>query len=145
MPAQESMSQALALPVAARHAATIQNTTGDSGGLDMRKFRRAIFFCSVGTNASSASVIFKLQESTDDVTYTDVTGGATAAVTAANQQFTLEVRADQLTKRYVRCRCTESANQVCTMSIMALGCDAIAKPGGKGRTEAASVAERLVV
>lgn len=141
----ENMSQQLGLAAAPRHAATINNTTGDTGGVDMRLFERVIFFFSVGTNGSSASLVFKLQESTDDVTYTDITGGATAAITAANKCGSLEVRSDQLTKRYVRCRCTESATQTATVATIALGCEARHKPGGKGATETATVAERLVV
>ena len=146
MPFTENASQALGLAAAPRHAATINNTTGDTGGIDMRKWERAIFFFSVGTNASSGSVIFKLQESAADSTYTDITSAATAAITTASKCGSLEIRADQLTdgQRYVRCRCTESASQAVTVSVLAIGVMARQKPGGKGATETATVAERYV-
>ena len=98
----ESLSQELGLPVAARHAATINNTTGDTGGVDMRKFRAVIFFCSVGTNASSGSVIFKLQESSDDSTYTDLVTFPTLTIgtVSASRAYTA-VRRFSTSKKYI--------------------------------------------
>ena len=54
-----------------------------------------------GTNSASATLDVKIQESDDDVTYTDVTGGAFTQVTTANDNATYE-KAYTGIKQYIR-------------------------------------------
>lgn len=140
----ETLTQQLAIPVTPVHAQTINNTTLDTVGVNMSKFERVMFLCDVGTNAASASVIFKLQDSpTVGGTYTDITGGATTAITTASKIKTLEIRADQLnaSAEFVRCRATESAAQVATITIIPLAGFVRHRP----ETDSTQVTERLVV
>jgi hypothetical protein len=113
----------------------------------MQRFRRALFVLDVGAFGASATVDMKLQESTDNVTFTDLAGNGVAITTLAagggnNRLATLEARAGQLTKRYLRALVTvgTAATQVCCL---ALGGEAIDKPGSVN--DVAAVAQRSVV
>jgi hypothetical protein len=60
--------------------------------------------------------------------------GANSSITgitnaSANKQFTLEARADQMTKRYLGLKITESGSQNATVSVVCFGMDADHKPG----------------
>jgi hypothetical protein len=122
-------------------------TPTGTGGIDMQLFRRAFFILSVGAYGASATVDMKLQESTDNVTFTDLVGTGVAIIqmTAGagnNKESTLEVRAGQITKRYVRALVTvgTTASQVCCI---ALGGEANHKPGNL--QSHASVTQQVVV
>jgi len=56
-----------------------------------------------GTNGAGATVDVKLQESEDDITFTDVTGGAFTQVTTANdnQIFEKAIQEDSLTYDFI--------------------------------------------
>jgi hypothetical protein len=139
----EQLSQALRLgtPV---HPASTGTGTADSGSVDMSKFRRAMFLVNVGSVGAAGTVDAKLQESSDDSSFTDLsgTGVSISQITTSNKIATLEVRAGQLTKRYVRCRVTIGGNAV-LLCVNAIGGEAIQKPGSA--TDAAAVAQRQVV
>ena len=60
-----------------------------------------VFYLSSGTNGATGTVDVKIQESDDDVTYTDYTGGAFAQVTTANDNATYE-KAYTGIKQYAR-------------------------------------------
>lgn len=80
------------------------NGANNTGTVDMSKFHRVFFLGSVGTLGGSATVDCKLQE-TNEVgggNATDITNAAITQINTANSKFTLEIRADQVTKRYVR-------------------------------------------
>src|SRR5947209_6510014 len=107
----EQLSQALSVAAAPVHPQAVAAGTADTGGIDMSKFRRALFVLDVGAFGASATVDMKLQESADNSSFTDLTGGAITQLAAAggnNRLASIEVRAGQLSagKRYVRARVT---------------------------------------
>ena len=68
----EQMTQALSIAGAPVHSASVGVGTADTGGVDMQKFRRVLFVLDVGAFGASATVDMKLQESTDNSTFTDL-------------------------------------------------------------------------
>ena len=143
----EQLSQALAIAAAPIHPQSVGAGNADTGGIDMAKFRRALFILDVGAFGASATVDMKLQESTDNSTFTDLAGTGVAitqlAAAGGNNRFaTLEVRADQITKRYVRAR-VAVATAATTLQCLALGGEAASKPGSAH--DIAAVAQRQVV
>lgn len=82
----------------------------NTGAVDMSKFHRVQFLVCLASLAGDATLDVKLQESADSdfTTPIDITGAAitqydpAGTATITNKTFTLEVRADQLTQRYVR-------------------------------------------
>jgi len=143
----EQLTQALAIAAAPVHAQSASVGTADTGGVDLQKFRRAIFILNVGVFGSSATVDMKLQESTDNSSFTDLAGTNVAITQLAaaggnNKLASLEVRADQITKRYVRARVT-IGTAATVLQCLALGGAAVAKPGNAN--DVAAVVERLAV
>lgn len=69
-------------------------------GVDVLNSQTVVYLVS-GTNSASATLDVKIQESDDDVTYTDVTGGAFTQVTTANDNATYE-KAYTGIKQYIR-------------------------------------------
>jgi hypothetical protein len=144
----EQMSQGLSIAGNPIHPQSLAAATPTgTGGIDMSKFRRALFILDVGAFGASATVDMKLQESPDNATWTDLAGTGVAitqlAVAGGNNRLaTLEARAGQLTKRYLRALVTvgTAATQVCCI---ALGGEAISKPGSQN--DVAAVAQRSVV
>ncbi len=145
----EQLSQALSIAAIPVHAQNAGVGTSDCGGIDMQKFRRALFVLDVGAFGASATVDMKLQESVDNATFTDLagTGAAITQLLAAggnNRLATLEARAGQLSagRRYLRARVTvgTAATQLC---LIPLGGEAIFKPGSA--QDVPSVAQRSVV
>lgn len=65
----------------------------------------ALVLLSAGANGAGGTVDAKIQESDDNTTYTDWTGGAFTQVTAANDNATYE-KAYTGTKQYIRVVCT---------------------------------------
>ncbi len=145
----EQLSQALAFNGNPVHPASIAVGTSDTGGVDLQLYKRALAIVDVGSVGAAGTVDMKWQESTDNVTFTDLAGTnvAITQITANNKIATLEVRSDQITKRYVRARVTVGANAV-TLCQIILGGVAIHKPGGAGAGvggDVAAVAQRQVV
>ena len=63
----EQMSQGLSIAGAPIHSQSLAAATPTgTGGIDMQKFRRALFILDVGTFGASATVDMKLQESPDN-------------------------------------------------------------------------------
>ena len=141
----EQMSQGLSIAATPIHPQTLNNASANTGGIDMSKFRRALFVADIGSVTGGGSLTAKLQESADDSTYTDVSGGAATAITASSKVATLEMRAGQLSsgKKYVRCRLTEGGSQNVVCACIALGGEAIAKPASA--QDNAVVTQRLVI
>lgn len=141
----EQMSQGLSIAATPIHPQTLNNASANTGGIDMSKFRRALFVVDVGAVTGGGSLTAKLQESTDDSTYTDVSGGSATAITASSKVATLEMRAGQLSsgKKYVRCRLTEGGSQNVVCACIALGGEAIAKPASA--QDNSVVTQRLVI
>jgi hypothetical protein len=143
----EQLTQELSVAATPIQPQTLNNASASTGngGIDMQKFRRALFIVQTGSVTGGGSLSAKLQESTDGSTgWSDISGAALTAITASNKVATLEVRADQMTKRYVRATLTETGSQNVVCSCVGLGGVAVQKPGS-AQDVAASVAQRLVV
>lgn len=140
----EQMSQALGIPGAEIDPQSGAVGTLNTGGVDMQKFRRAMFIAFVGSVGAAGTVTPKLQESTDNATFTDLAGAAGNTVSVSNQVVTLECRAGQLTKRYVRMLLTIAGNAVQVAGI-GLGGEAQHKPGSLAGPDIAAVAQRFVL
>src|SRR4051812_25501647 len=142
----EQLTQGLSIAATPVQPQTLNNGSASTGngGVDMQKFRRALFVVLTGTVTGGGSLSVKLQESTDgSSSWTDISGATLTAITASNKAATLEVRADQMTKRYVRATLTETGSQNVVCSCVALGGLAVQKPGSA--QDVAAVTQRLVV
>lgn len=86
------------------HPASL-NGAQNSGTVDMSKFNRVQFMGGVGTLGTNATIDARLEESdnSNGASGVNITGASITQINAANKHFTIEVRADQLSKRYVRC------------------------------------------
>lgn len=117
-------------------------------GVDMSKFRRAIFVLDVGAFGASATVDMKLVESTSsnmsspsDVVGTNVAITQLLAAGGNNRLASLEIRAGQNTKRYVGVTVTVGTAAT-LIQVLALGGEAIQKPGNANNI--AAVAQQQV-
>jgi hypothetical protein len=112
---------------------TINNTSKLAGGIDMSVFHRAIFVVEIGAVTAGGSINLQLVEDTAVGLGSNTNlGGSNTSITGlttANKQYTLEARADQLTKRYLGLKITETGSQNVTVSVIALGDEAAHKPG----------------
>ena len=117
--------------------------TYTTGGVDASKFHRTGFILKVGSVGAAGTVSAKLQESTDDVTYTDIASSSITTITASNKVATLELAAGspQMTKRYIRLSVTVAVNAV-LIDATPIGTEARYK---KQTSDDASVTQRLVV
>jgi hypothetical protein len=108
---------------------TINNATVTTTGIDMSKFKRVFFFLYIGANAGQIQA--KLRESTDNASFSDLAGNSVSITgkTAASKMETFEVRADQITKRYVQLSVTEANSANVLVAVVAIGDEADAKPG----------------
>lgn len=94
--------------------------------LDMSKYNRAIGIFMLGTKGAAATWNCRLQESTDGSTFTNITGpnGTNPALVTtlqiANQCATVEIRADQLTKRYIRIQMSDANGTAASVIAAAL-------------------------
>jgi len=114
---------------------TINNTNKTTGSVDLSLFKRAFFIVEFGAMTAGCTIGLQLLEDTaaNLGTATNLAGTNTSQTgltnAKANKQITFEVRADQITKRYVGLKVTESGSQNVTVSVSAFGMDAIHKPG----------------
>jgi hypothetical protein len=142
----EQLTQGLSIPSNPTHAAA-QTASFNTGSVDMQKFRRALFILDIGAvSGTSPTIDAKLQESTDNSTFTDLSGNnvSITQITTANHTVTLEVRAGQLTKRYVRVAVTIGGTTPSfTCCAIPIGGEAIEKPGNANN--AAQVDQQKVV
>jgi len=80
----------------------------NSDSIDMKNFRRVIFIVLAGDLGTDATLDFKVQESADGSSWSDLSGKAITQLTQAggdsNKQAIVEVAAEELSsgKRYVR-------------------------------------------
>lgn len=83
--------------------------------LDMSKYNRAIGIFMLGTKGASATWNCRIQESSDGTTFTNISApnstnpALTTKLQIANQCATIEIRADQLSKRYIRIQMDDAA------------------------------------
>lgn len=89
--------------------ANINGTTVNQAGIDMSLFHDAMFVLLAG--AIDANLNAKLQESTDNSSFSDVTGKAMTQLTGTddNKQVAFIIKGSELTKRYVRLSITSTA------------------------------------
>lgn len=101
----------------------------NSTGIDAQGFEDVAILCAVGAvSGTSPTLDLKLQESDDDSTYSDVTGGAATQITAANKDVIWRINA-QHRKRYLRIAGTLGGTSPSfTLSIIALLGDYVSLP-----------------
>ena len=125
----------------------INNTSKTAGGIDMSKFKRALFIVNVGAVTGGGSLNFQLVEDTQSslATATNLAGNnvSQTGFTTANKLVTFEVRADQMTKRYLGLKVTETGVQNVNVCVIGFGGEAVLKPGSANN--AASVNSQNVV
>jgi hypothetical protein len=142
----EQLTQALSIPSNPTHAAA-QTASFNSGSVDLQKFRRALFIIDIGAvSGTSPTFDAKLQESTDNSSFSDLSGSnvSISQITTASHTVTLEVRAGQITKRYVRVAVTIGGTSPSfTCCVIPIGGEAVEKPGNAN--DAAQVDQRKVV
>jgi hypothetical protein len=138
--------------------APVNNQTINSGGtatvtagpVDMSKFHRAFFIVDIGTVVSGGNVTLQLIESNNsNLTSSSNCQGSNTSITGlttSNQQYTLEIRADQMTKRYLGLQATETSGgggHNVAITIVGFGDEAGHKPGNVSNDT--SVASQKVV
>ena len=126
----EQITQALALaaPIAPH---TINNQTKTTGSVDMSLSRRAFFIVEVGAVTGGGSLTLQLVEdnASNLGTATNLGGSNTSQVTTtANKQITFEVRAGQMSKRYLGLKITETGSQNVLVCAVGFGMEGIHKP-----------------
>lgn len=127
----EQVTQALGL-CTPLHPQVLNNGTNYCGPIDMSKFERAFFMLDLGAITSSGSITATLQESdeqSDNFTTVSASSVTLTALTTASKLYTQEVRADQLSKRYVRLKVQETAGQNVYAQCTGFGFGAYSKPG----------------
>ncbi len=125
----------------------INNTNKTTGSIDLSQFKRAFFVVNIGAVVGGGSINLQLVEDTaaNLGTATNLAGNnvSQTAITSANKLVTFEVRADQITKRYVGLKITETGAQNVQVCVIGFGMDSIHKPGSA--QNAASVLTQNVV
>jgi|SRR5579884_2338332 len=128
----ETLTQSLGI-AAAVPPQVINNTNKTTGSIDMSLFKRALFIVEIGAVTGGGSINLQLIEDTASNlgTATNLGGSnvSQTGLTTANKQYTFEVRADQMTKRYLGLKATETGSQNVNVCIVALGGEAVHKPG----------------
>jgi hypothetical protein len=125
----------------------MNNNAKTAGPVDMSKFKRALFVVNVGAVTGGGALTMQLIEDTASNlgTATNLAGSNTSltAFSTANKLVTFEVRADQMTKRYLGLKITETGSQNVNVCAIGVGGEAIEKPGNANN--AASVSTQNVV
>lgn len=146
----ENLTQALAYADVLNYA-SLNNTTATSLGIDMSKFKRAIFFVNLWTTtAGTGTVDGRLQGSANSnfTGNTNITGTNITQLTANNTGTSVEIRADQLINfnslyRYVRLHVTTATN-ACTASGIGLGGDAVQSPASNANLNSTFLATQTI-
>jgi hypothetical protein len=125
----------------------INNTNKTTGSIDMSQFHRALFVINVGAVTAGGALTFQLIEDVNAnlSTATNLAGNNTSqsGFNTANKLVTFEARADQMTKRYLGLKVTETGVQNVNVCVIGFGAEAIHKPGNA--QNAASVNTQNVV
>jgi hypothetical protein len=118
----------------------LNNSNATAGGVDMTKFKRAFFIVQVGAITSGGKLNIVMQESANSnmSSPTSLAGNSVSATNynTANSILTFEVRADLTTKQWQGIKVTEVGSQNTYVSVMAIGMDAIHKPGNAANVSA---------
>jgi hypothetical protein len=143
---QEQLTQALSVADVI-NSQSVNNTNVNSIGIDMSKFKRALFVIQCASLGAAGTVDGRLQSSAQsnfNVVHNIANSNLTQIV-ANNALATVEVRADQLTAgdQYVRLQLTGGANAV-TVGALGLGGEAIHKPGNAADLNSTYLSQRVV-
>jgi hypothetical protein len=126
---------------------TVNNSNKTTGSVDMSLFHRALFVVEIGAVVGGGSVNLQLVEDTaaNLGSATNLAGSnvSQTGLTTANKQYTFEVRADQLGKRYVGLKLTETGSQNVVVSVVGFGDEAAHKPGN-ANNDASVVTQNVV-
>lgn len=146
----ETLTQKLAYADVMNYS-SINNSTNTSLGIDMSKFKRAIWTVNLWTTtAGTGTVDGRLQGSANSnfTGNTNITGTNITQLTANNTGTTVEIRSDQLASfnslyRYVRLHVTTATN-ACTVSAVGLGGDAAQSPASNANLNTTFLASQTV-
>ena len=126
---QITQAMAIGLPV---NPQVINNASKLAGGVDMSLSRRAIFILEIGAVTGGGSINAQLVEDVNQnlSTATNLAGNNTSVtgLTTANKITTFEVRAGQLSKRYLGLKITETGSQNVVLCCLAWGDEGVHKP-----------------
>jgi hypothetical protein len=126
---------------------SVNNASVTSGSVDLQKFHRALFILEVGSVTAGGLLNVQLVEdsnaSLNAATNLSGSGTSLANLNTANKQYTFEVRADQMSKRYAGLKVTETAAHAITVCVVGFGDEANHKPGNAAND--ASVVTQNVV
>jgi hypothetical protein len=143
---QEQLTQALSVADVI-NAQSVNNTNVNSIGIDMSKFKRALFVIQCASLGAAGTVDGRLQSSANsnfNVVH-NVSNSNLTQITANNALATIEVRADQLTAgdQFVRLQLTGGGNAL-TVGAMGLGGEAVHKPGNAADLNSTYLSQRVV-
>lgn len=122
---------------------TLNNSNDVTVGVNMKNFQRAIGLINVGAN--SGSLTARLESSaTLGGSYTVITGTTITAITTANKQASVEIRADQMPEDqpFVRLKIIEGNTANCVCSGLLLG--GVSSYSPASQFDPTSVVQRLV-
>ncbi len=122
------------------HPQVLNNSTLNTGAVDMAAFHRAFFAMDLGAITNGGSITATLQESSDLASWTSLSGSSVSmsAVTTASKLYTFECRSDQVTRRYLRLSVQETGGQNVNVCVLAWGDEAAHKPGSAQNAAAVS-------
>ena len=135
----ESMKEAIA-PIDVANMANTTSNFNTAVGIDMSKFKRALYVLQVGVMNTAATLDGRLQSSANanfnvvaNITGTNLT--QVAAANNSNVVITMEVRADQVTQqnaghRYVRLNCVVATSSI-NIAVIGYGCQPVHKPASQ--------------
>lgn len=131
----EQLTQALA-PYDYTPPQSVNNATISTNGLDLGKFKRAIWYVQLGS-AGAAGIVAIVPQSAPTSAFSTIhnmTGFSITNMNTTNTVVSVEVRSDQVTQQnsgdeWVRLNIVGSGNAV-TVGALGLGGEAIQKPGG---------------
>jgi hypothetical protein len=142
----EQLTQRLGI-YAAINPQTLNNSNATTGGVDMSVFHRAGFLLEIGAVTGGGAITAQLVESNNaNMSGATNLGGSNtslAGLNTASKQYTFEARADQMSKRYLGLKVTETGSQNVVMCAAAFGDEAGHKPGNAAND--ASVVTQQVV
>jgi hypothetical protein len=113
---------------------TLNNTAATpAAGLDMQYVKRALIHVQQGANAAGAVLTIQAIESVNaNLSSPSNIAGSSALITTnsadANKQYTIEVRTDQMTKRYLGVTVTETASHAALVAGVIIGDEGDYKP-----------------
>ena len=115
----------------------------ETGTIDMSLFHRCMAIAGVGTLGAAEAFIIRLQETNESGggNATNISGAVAASFNTVNTTVTVEVRADQLTKRYVKALITPTGSNASVTYGVLIGAEPRYHPQSG---DSASVTQRIV-